>query len=190
MGRPRKYTDAERAAALRDYELFGPSYVEDTHGIKKSTVATWAKEAGIRTIRNDVMIEAHAARQLDLKLARRVILQNLYVDTMKEQAKYWDPSIVWSFGGKDNTFEQHTFEEPTSVDKKIRAGIITSNINAAVKLEAVDSNNGVDEGISVLMQLAAALGIGGNTDEHDEEEEEPSGAAGATGYAAEDSTES
>lgn len=184
----RTYSDAERAAALRDYELFGPTWVATNHGIPKQTVDSWAKKDDVRTVHRDVMYEAHNARSLDFKAARQMLLTGLYIDSIKIQAKMWEPSTVYNFGGQDNSYNEHTFNEALPIDQKIRTGMITQNIAAAVKLEAVDSTSGVNEAKSVLMDLAAAFGIGVNND--DNIDEELDGSSGSTDTDAEDAPES
>lgn len=155
-----KYTDAEKAAALRDYEIFGPSWVEKNHNIPKQTVQTWAKAADLRTVRNPLTYAATEARKLDLKHARQIILEGLYIDTIKIQADMHKPSFVFGIGGKDNSFEGQTLDIPLEVDRKLRMGMVTSAVNAAVKLEAVDNSSGVEEARSFVSDMAAYFGIG------------------------------
>lgn len=160
MGRPRKYSDDERAAALRDYEIFGPSWVEEHHGIKKQTVHTWAAEAGIHTVRNERMYAAVRAKQLDLKALRQLLIENMYIDAFKVQAKMHDPSVVYNIGGQDNSYEEHVFTEALPIDQKIRTDIVTKNVAAAVKLESVDNSSGVEDARSFVSDMAAYFGIG------------------------------
>lgn len=47
------YTDEQKQAALEMYEEQGPSAVQREMGIPKSTVQSWAKAAGVRTVRNE-----------------------------------------------------------------------------------------------------------------------------------------
>lgn len=49
----RRYTDAERTAALELYRTDGPTAVQTQMGIHKGTVTRWAKDAGIATVANE-----------------------------------------------------------------------------------------------------------------------------------------
>lgn len=69
----RSYTEGERQTALRLYELEGPTAVEKKLGIPKNTVADWARQAGIRTVRNQKTREATEARVLDNKALREAV---------------------------------------------------------------------------------------------------------------------
>lgn len=66
----RQYTDAQRQEALDLYETDGPTAVLRQLGIPKETVTTWAKRAGIRTVRNEKTAAATEARITDLKAVR------------------------------------------------------------------------------------------------------------------------
>lgn len=60
-----KYTQAQKDEALRLYETHGPTAVEKQLGIPKNTVASWAKLAGVRTVRSVRTREATEAKVVD-----------------------------------------------------------------------------------------------------------------------------
>lgn len=50
MSRPRRrYTEADRAAALELYVAEGPTAVQERFGVPKGTVVGWARAAGVET---------------------------------------------------------------------------------------------------------------------------------------------
>jgi transposase-like protein len=61
----RTYSDAERIKALDIYELEGPTAVFKQLGIPKSTVARWAKEQNVGTVRNKKTEAATKATEVD-----------------------------------------------------------------------------------------------------------------------------
>lgn len=65
-----KYTEEQRAEALKLYETDGPTAVTEQLGIPKQTVQDWARKAGVRTVRTASTREATEARAVDLKLLR------------------------------------------------------------------------------------------------------------------------
>lgn len=83
MGR-RTYSEAEKAEALALYETAGPTAVQATLGIPKQRVTQWAKADGIRTVRNETMIEARDAAMIDWDV-RRVRMAH-HIGSVAEQA--------------------------------------------------------------------------------------------------------
>lgn len=69
----RSYTEEERQTALKLYESDGPSAVTEQLGIPKQTVAHWAKQSGIRTVRTQKTHEASEAISADNKVLRATI---------------------------------------------------------------------------------------------------------------------
>jgi hypothetical protein len=106
------------------------------------------------------MYAAVRAKTLDLKAARQVLIENMYVDAIKVQGKMHDPSVVYNIGGQDNSYEEHVFTEALPIEQKIRTDIVTKTFAAAVKLESVDNSSGVEEARSFVSDMAAYFGTG------------------------------
>lgn len=73
MADRRTYTDAEKDEALALYETDGPTAVEKRMGIPKKTVASWAKRAGVQTVRNQKTSSATQAAAVDAAAIRQDI---------------------------------------------------------------------------------------------------------------------
>jgi transposase-like protein len=77
--RRRRYTEAEKQAALSLNRDKGPSHVERVLGIPKGTVSAWAKQAGIPTVRNEKTAAATEAAAVDAARLRADLRVKLLV---------------------------------------------------------------------------------------------------------------
>lgn len=148
------YTDQQKADALKLYETDGPSAVEKQLGIPKGTVTGWAKEADIRTVRNEKTRDATAASQIDAK-ALRAQLEVLYAqDALKLRAMLWRPSTIVSAGQVITT----DLPTPENMRNLITASGIA--IDKSLVARDADSDNGVRAAVSLLDSLREGLGMG------------------------------
>lgn len=137
-----KYTEAQRAEALALYETDGPTAVTARFGIPKTTVASWAKNAGVRTVRTEATRAAVEAKVVDGKLRRQNIVHRLYGQAEKilddlEGVEF--RTILKAAGGAD-TEDTLSFVPPN--DRKILVQTVSAAMNSAVNLEKVDADNG------------------------------------------------
>lgn len=137
-----KYTPEQRAEALALYETDGPSAVTARFGIPKTTVASWAKNAGVRTVRTEATRAAVEAKVVDGKLRRQNIVHRLYGQAEKilddlEGEKF--QTVAKGMGGEDVT-KTYSFVPPN--DRKTLVQTASSAMTAAVNLEKVDADNG------------------------------------------------
>lgn len=159
MPAPRKYTEAQRAEALRLYENSGPTEVEKQLGIPKNTVMRWAKDAGTRTVRKDTTRAAVEAKVVDGKLRRQNIMHRLYGQAEKilddlEGEKF--QTVAKGMGGEDVT-KTYAFVPPN--DRKTLVQTVGTAMNSAVNLEKVDAGAAAESGVNMLAALAEALGV-------------------------------
>lgn len=75
---PSPYSPERKAEALALYAEQGPTAVQDQLGIPKNTVASWAKAAGVRTVRNQRTAEATEAIVVDGKARRAALAERLW----------------------------------------------------------------------------------------------------------------
>ncbi|WP_416975648.1 GcrA family cell cycle regulator [Streptomyces sp. 4F14] len=99
---------------------------------------------------------ATEAKMQDAKARRAAIIEQLY-DTVEEELAYLN-------GGRYDLVEVSAGTavkySPTRLPAQDRKALLTgigSAMATATRLEALDTNNGVDEGISLLGQLATGL---------------------------------
>lgn len=152
------YTEEQKEQALKIYELEGPTAVRDQLGIPKSTVDRWRKKAGVRTVRNDRTRAMIEARTVDLKARRKELTALLLDDAHRLREQLWQPARLVNFGGKDNTLNETTLDEPLYADKKNIMSAVGIAVDRVVKLEAVDADEGLDQAVSMLDKLAEQLG--------------------------------
>jgi hypothetical protein len=153
-----KYTEAQRAEALSLYESSGPTAAGAQLGIPKETIMSWAKKAGIRTVRTEATRAAVEAKVVDGKLRRQELAALLLEDAHKLRKQLWEPTMAFSFGGKDNTYEEQLIPEPTFADKKNIMSAVSVAAATMAKLEAVDTDNGVAGAVSMLDRLVEQIG--------------------------------
>jgi transposase-like protein len=67
----REYTEEQKQAALAYYEQHGTSAASKHFDIPKGTINSWARRAGVRTVRNENAHAAREARRLDLDALRK-----------------------------------------------------------------------------------------------------------------------
>lgn len=137
-----KYTPEQRAQALALYETDGPTAVQEQMGIPKTTVASWAKNAGVRTVRTESTRAAVEAKVVDGKLRRQNITHRLYGQAEKilddlEGKEF--RTLVKAAGGAD-VEDTLTFVPPN--DRKTLIQTVSTAMTSAVNLEKVDADNG------------------------------------------------
>lgn len=147
----RVYSDEEREEALRLYETDGPSAAAEATGVPKSTIRSWAKSSGVRTVRNENTREATEAAQADAKALRAELSLGLMQDAKRMREELWSPSIAISAG--------QVVEAPRAVPEvqlKMLTGIGIA-IDKSATLDAVDNDGGVAEVVSMLDSLRERL---------------------------------
>ena len=154
-----KYTEAQRAEAIELYRTDGPTAVTEQLGIPKQTVQDWARKAGVRTVRTSATREATEARAVDLKARRQELAELLLDDAHRLRKQLWEPTMAFSFGGKDNTYEEAQIPEPTFGDKKNIMSSVSTAMNTVVNMTKLDQDNGVGEVVSMLDKLIGNLGV-------------------------------
>jgi transposase-like protein len=154
-----KYTEAQRAEALKLYETEGPTAVEKQLGIPKNTVVTWAKNAGVRTIRTETTRKAVEARVADGKLRRQNITHRLYGQAEKILDDLEAPifrTILKGEYGRDGE-EELSFVPPN--DRKTLLQALGTVMTTTANVEKVDAGAAAESGVNMLAALAEALGV-------------------------------
>ena len=147
----RVYSDEQREEALRLYEVVGPSEASEQTGVPKSTIRSWAKSAGVRTVRTQNAREATEAAQADKKAIRAELSLGLMQDAQRMREELWEPSIAISAG--------QVVEAPRAVPE-VQLKMLTAigiAIDKAAALDAVDNDGGVAEVVSMLDSLRERL---------------------------------
>ncbi len=124
-------------------------------GVGAATVSRWAKDVGLSFDRTKIAA-ANSARAVDLraerlKLAERLISEtNLMLDILHK------PHLVYSFGGRDNRYEEHTLSEPPISSQ---AEIIRSAALAFDKVTRIVEREGpgVEEAVGAVEKLISLV---------------------------------
>lgn len=119
-------------------------------------VSRTAEQLGLTFDRAKIQAAAKA-RHADIE-ERRSLLAERFV-TIAEDCldRIYQPTIVYSFGGKDNTYEEHEFDEAPVTE---RVKLLTSAaiaVDKSLKLAPAEESTGLDAAKSMLGSLGEAL---------------------------------
>lgn len=128
------------------------------HAVDPSTVSKIAKDAGITdAFQRGQTKNATEAAIADNK-ARRAATSRRFLD---ECNAFLDdlhkPHVVFNFGGKDNSYNERTFDEPPTADKRNLIISAATAFDKHLVAERHDADTGAAGARSVLGQLAAGL---------------------------------
>ena len=110
------------------------------------------------------------ARQADMAQRRAKLAADLLEDAERMRRQLWEPALVFNFGGKDNTYEEHQLQEQPTDGKRTLMQAVTAATTAHLRLVDHDGDGTVDQAKSVLdgfmdaiASRAAQLGAAGDT---------------------------
>ncbi|QGZ53359.1 hypothetical protein GPZ77_34585 (plasmid) [Streptomyces sp. QHH-9511] len=122
---------------------------------------------------------ATKARLADLAERRTMLAEDLLSDAEKLRAQMWEPTTVYSFGGKDNTYEDHTFDEAPAAEKRALMATAATAIDRLLKLVPAEDATNLDQAKSMLGSLGDALtAFSRAQDEQEDTAGEPLGGEG------------
>ncbi len=124
----------------------------------RSTVAGRLKKLGLTSTRTKTLA-ATQANIADAKARRATLQLELLDDAERLRAQLFAPTKVFNFGGKDNTYNEVTLDEPTFTDKLKVVQAVGIAIDKHVRLDEHDSGKANEEAISMLDKLATSLGL-------------------------------
>lgn len=123
------------------------------------TITKIAKELGLSFARGDSpgLREATEARRADARARRAALAIKLLDDAERMRQQLFAPLLVYNFGGKDNTFNQHEIPEPGPRDKRDLMQAISLAIERSVRLDEYDSGANLGNVVSLLESLGRGL---------------------------------
>lgn len=136
------------------------------------TVSRTAEYLGLTFDRSKIQA-ATEARLADLAERRSLLAEDLLADAEKLRAQMWQETTVYSFGGKDNTYEDHVFDEAPAAEKRALMGTAGMAIDRSLKLVPAEESSNLDSAKSMLGSLGEALVA--FTRQEDEQEAEQAG---------------
>jgi hypothetical protein len=153
-----RWTEKERAEAVRLYEQVGPAEASRRTGIPLGTVKSLASRAGVATGCIPSLVAATTVASLTLRDRRQRFAVALQDQAEKFLDHLWAPSTAFHWGtvstqdGEVTTtrteFMQHTLERPTYGDQKAIMSTICM---------AVDRSMGANILVQIQQRLAGGL---------------------------------
>jgi len=146
----------DKRARLRDLHARGLSTrtIAAKLGVHQSTVSKWAKQEGLAFDRAHVA-KAVAARQVDLAAKRQELAVRMLAAAEAMLDTLDDPYLVYSFGGRDNTYSEHRLDKPpVEVTRQVItvAGIVFDKLT-----RIVERDPNVEGAESLVQSLEAGI---------------------------------
>lgn len=143
---------AQEARALYD-EGFSCNAIARKLGCSPSTISRWAKDNELTFDRSQTAL-AVRAHVIDMAETRLLLAQKMAVAASDLLDALDGPYLVYSFGGRDNTYEEHTLDRPPV--EVIRNAVTTAGIAFDKASKVLESTpEGTSEAESVLDRLEA-----------------------------------
>ncbi len=158
---PKRIDDTTRQAILDDIRKRAGRSTRElaaAHGVSDRFVRKIAEENDVTDAwSREQTKNATAASVADSK-ARRAAISAKFLTKADELLDQIDrPHLVFSFGGKDNTFNQKTLDRPPTGDIRNLMIAAATAFDKHVVAEKHDTDSGADAAKSMLGQLAAGL---------------------------------
>lgn len=121
-------------------------------GISAGSVTNICRNADRAFDRSETK-HATEARQIDLAAGRTRLAEKMLAASENMLDRIDDPYLVYSFGGKENDYAEHTLE---SAPVEVRRNVITTAGITFDKLTRIveKDNGGLDQAVGVLDQIA------------------------------------
>lgn len=110
MARGRTFDQEQRARELFDKGL-GCNAIAKELSVSPSTISGWAKGEGLSFVARAQTATATVVREFDMTAARVRLAEKLTRNADESFDSLDAPFVVYSFGGKDNDYNDHTFDE-------------------------------------------------------------------------------
>ena len=123
-------------------------------GVHASTVSRWAKAEGLSFDRSKTA-EATAAKSIDLAAARTRLAEKMAARAEQLLDSLDDPYLVYSFGGRDNTYSEHELAKPPV--EVVRNAVTTAGITFDKLTRIVEKDPDVSGAASVVQSLEAGI---------------------------------
>lgn len=122
--------------------------------VSKSTISRWAKADGISFDRTKTA-EATAAKSIDLAAARTRLAEKMADRAEKLLDSLDDQYLVYSFGGKENEYNEHLLDKPPV--EVIRTAVTTAGITFDKLTRIVEKDVDITGAQSVVQSLEAGI---------------------------------
>lgn len=123
-------------------------------GVHQSTISRWAKADGLGFDRAKTA-QAVAAKSIDLAAGRQELAELMLAESKAMLQKLDEPYLVYNFGGKDNTYEEHVLDS-APVDVR-RNAITMAGITFDKLSRIVERDPDITGAQSVVQSLEAGI---------------------------------
>jgi hypothetical protein len=156
---PRREITQDDYAELRRLHAQGNGRNEIGRRLDRSgsTISLMATELGLTFARAEATAVATETRRQDLAARRMLLAEQLTDDAERLREQLWEPATVYSFGGSQNTYEEHLLDEPPPADKRALMGALGMAVDRSLKLEPIRDDSGAEAAKSMVGQLLAGL---------------------------------
>lgn len=154
--RPVTSTDYDRVRELHAQGL-GRNDIARQLDRSGQVISRLAAEQGLSFARASEVAAATDIRRADLAARRLLLAEQLQADAENLRAQMWQPTTVFAFGGKDNTYEEHLLDQAPAADKKNLMATAGMALDRSLKLEPIRDDSGADAARSMLGQLMTGL---------------------------------
>lgn len=148
----------------------GRNAISREMGITASVISRTAEHLGLDFDRSKIQA-ATQARLADLAERRALLAEDLLSDAEKLRAQMWEETTVFSFGGKENTYNDHVFDEAPAAEKRALMGTAGMAIDRSLKLAPAEASSGLDAAKSMLGSLGEALTAFSRAEDEREEQQ-------------------
>lgn len=130
-------------------------------GISRNTCRRYAGEVGVDFTANRKagLEEATQIQSLSLKQRRQKLAERMLDEADRLLDQLHQPHLAFSFGGKDNTYEEHELAAPPAADKKHLVGAAGILMQKHLEYIKHDSDNGASEAVSLVSRLVDSLSM-------------------------------
>ncbi|MDX3183498.1 hypothetical protein PV334_19830 [Streptomyces sp. ME02-7008A-1] len=134
----------------------GRNVIAREMGIATGCVSRTAEHLGLTFDRSAIQA-ATAARIADLA-ERRSVLAIQFTDVAEDSLdRIYRPTTVYAFGGKDNTYEEHTFDEAPAAERRALVAAAGTAADRSLKLAPAEVSSNLDGAKSMLGNLGNLL---------------------------------
>jgi hypothetical protein len=134
----------------------GRNAIAQEMGINSSCVSRTAEHLGLTFDRTKIRAAAEA-RKADLD-ERKSLIAERFMDIAEDSLKrVHQETTVYSFGGKDNDYNEHTFAEAPIAERQKLVTTAAIAVDKVMKLVPAEESSGLDAAKSMLGSLGEAL---------------------------------
>ncbi|MBZ6290412.1 hypothetical protein KVH30_02340 [Streptomyces olivaceus] len=162
---PKDIMTEDKWPKLRELHALGMGRNEISRemGITNSVISRTAAHIGLSFDRSKIRA-AMDARKADLDERLSLIAEEFMAVAEDSLRRIHQPTTVYSFGGKDNVYEEHTFPEAPVAERVKLTTAAAIAVDKVKKLIPDGDNSGADDAKSMLGKLAQGIAELANQD--------------------------